>query len=222
MIKILIDFFPLLIKAFEENCPFKKYGQLEYHTKTIRLRRELGSVKAALNDEIFQRSLYETLQAWGIGSRASILRSLPEFVTALKMKENEIIGFEQILIDHPDLKVAETVNKLSSLVLSLDIVENQAKLVSATKALHHLLPDLIVPIDRAYTQLFFDWQNHKFQYSQSKCFEEAFRSFTRVAREVNPEQYVGDGWNTSRTKVIDNAIVGLLSGGIELIRKTIS
>ncbi len=39
-------------------------------------------------------------------------------------------------------------------------------------------------------------------------FFEAFKSFEYISRETNPEQYVGSGWNTSLSKVIDNAIVG--------------
>jgi len=37
---------------------------------------------------------------------------------------------------------------------------------------------------------------------------EAFKSFEYIPRERNPEQYVCSGWNSSLTKVIDNAIVG--------------
>ena len=32
--------------------------------------------------------------------------------------------------------------------------------------------------------------------------------FADIARRVGPAQYVGTGWNTNPTKVIDNAIVG--------------
>ena len=35
-----------------------------------------------------------------------------------------------------------------------------------------------------------------------------FPRFCHIARMVNASQYVGTGWHTSRTKVIDNAIVG--------------
>ena len=35
-------------------------------------------------------------------------------------------------------------------------------------------------------------------------------SFVKIARSVSPERYVIDGWNSSRTKVIDNAVVGFL------------
>jgi hypothetical protein len=37
----------------------------------------------------------------------------------------------------------------------------------------------------------------------------AFERFVRIARATNPERLVtGTGWRTSKTKVIDNALVG--------------
>jgi hypothetical protein len=40
-------------------------------------------------------------------------------------------------------------------------------------------------------------------------FQKAFGAFVHIAREVNPQQYVGrHQWHTSRTKVLDNAVVG--------------
>ena len=82
--------------------------------------------------------------------------------------------------------------------------------MSGTKTLHHLLPDLVVPFDRMYTQAFFNWHNPEVQYGQSERFRESFTVFNRVARATNPSQYVGGGWNSSQTKVIDNAIIGML------------
>jgi hypothetical protein len=92
----------------------------------------------------------------------------------------------------------------------LEVVDNEAKLVSGSKALHHLLPELVVPIDRAYTQRFFGWQNPVFQYRQRQCFREAFSAFAEIARSVGPENFVGTGWRSSRTKIIDNALIGML------------
>ena len=87
-----------------------------------------------------------------------------------------------------DANVNEVSEELWELFVNLDIVDNEAKLVSGSKALHHLLPDLVVPMDRAYTQKFFCWHNPVFQYSQQDCFSEAFSAFSKIARNVNPEK----------------------------------
>lgn len=148
-------------------------------------------------------------KAWGIGSRASVLRPLPEFVEALQRRAGEIQQLDGPCLDQDDLDTPGIGRKLAQLVESLDIVSNKARLVPGSKALHHLLPELVVPIDRAYTQRFFDWPTPRVQYAPEECCFEAFHAFVTIARATHPMQYVRDGWYTSRTKVIDNAVVGL-------------
>ena len=208
-VSLLIARFKTCLEAYNRYCPFTKYGQLEYHAETIRHRRDLGSAEAALDDISFQKSFYRTLQAWGIGSRASVLKPFPAFVAALQDKVGEIRDLDGLTIDQPNLNVSRVAEKLARLSQTLAIVDNKTRLVPNSKALHHLLPDLVVPIDREYTQRFFGWQNPRFQNFPEECFVEAFHAFVRIARDTNPAQYVGSGWYTSRTKVIDNAVVGL-------------
>ncbi|MDH2404208.1 hypothetical protein QCM77_30280 [Bradyrhizobium sp. SSUT18] len=208
---LLINNFPTYILVFEHNPPFAKYGQLEHHVETIRRRRELGSATEAIFDNQFLKSLYLTLGAWGIGVRASKLKSFDAFVSALQAKGPEIAVLEKAAIDDPKLDPNATGRQLWLLIDGLDIVENNTPIVAGSKALHHVLPDLMVPIDRAYTQKFFCWQNPTFQYEQRSCFGHAFVAFTRIARKTTPNQYISNGgWHSSTTKIIDNAIVGLI------------
>ncbi len=94
---------------------------------------------------------------------------------------------------------------------TLKIVANATPLVAGSKTLHHLLPELVPPMDRAYTQQFFGWNTHHFQHHQRRCFESAFAAFVLIASQVDAQHYVGTGvWNTSVTKVLDNGVVGYL------------
>jgi hypothetical protein len=207
--KVLVERFPEWVSYFGTNGPFRK-SQLEYHRETIGRRLELGSAAAAVTDERFLRSLYDTLRAWGIGSRASRLKPFDEFVPILSRQKEAVAELEGTILDDRQLDVTATEGALWKLQSQLTIVENTATLVPVMKALHHVFPDLVVPIDREYTQRFFGWQNPRFQYGQRPCFTEAFNTFVEIARAVNPSQYVNGGWNSSRTKVLDNAVVGLL------------
>ena len=208
-VELLIARFSECLKAYDHDCQFTKYGQLEYHIATIERRRELGSAIAALDDHAFKWSLYQTLQAWQIGQRASRLKSFQAFEKALSVRAPQIRELDGLTIDQANLAVRAIGERLAGLVQGLDIVENKARVVPGSKTLHHILPDLVVPIDRAYTQQFFEWPNPRFQNYPEKCFIEAFDAFVKIARATNPAQYVGTGWYTSRSKVIDNAIVGL-------------
>lgn len=58
-----VENFGVYLKAFDDSCPFRKSGQLEYHRLTIDIRRKLGSVKNAVEDDDFLKNLYFTLQA---------------------------------------------------------------------------------------------------------------------------------------------------------------
>ena len=72
-ITLLIGDFDRFLDLYDRHRPFSRYGQLEFHLDKIRKRRELGSVKAAISDLRFLERLYQTLPAWGIGTRASRL-----------------------------------------------------------------------------------------------------------------------------------------------------
>ena len=101
--------------------------------------------------------------------------------------------------------------RLQALVDQLGIVENDSRIVADTKALHHVLPELVVPIDRAYTGRFFGWHNPEFT-STSRLLRQALPRFGRVAVNARVRQFVQTerSWNMSVSKVIDNAIIGLL------------
>lgn len=196
------------LAAFDKRPPFNK-PQLKAHRATIAMRLQAGSVARTLRNDRFFPQLYETLKLLKVGVRQSRLVPPDAFLRAIRSHEKEIEALEGTSID--DLKDPETTSdRLWQLIDSLGIVENDATVVAGTKALHHLLPDLVVPIDRAYTGTFFGWSD--FQYQQERSFREGFLTFAVVARKVSPQQYVGVNWNTSRTKVLDNALVGLLIG----------
>ena len=73
--------------------------------------------------------------------------------------------------------------------------------------LHHLLPDLVPPMDREYTRMFFQWYGQQFQNNPDKAFFDMYIRCLRIARRTNPDQYIGEGWRTSKTKILDNGIV---------------
>jgi hypothetical protein len=207
--EVLIEKFPQWVSYFETNGPFRRYDQLQHHRETIDRRLELGSAAAAVTDEQFQRTLYKTLRAWGIGV-SSRLKPFDDFAAILSRLKEAVAPLETAIIDDQRLDVGATIDTRWRLQSQLPIVENAATLVPVTKALHHVLPELVVPMDREYTQIFFGWHNPQFQYGQRTCFAEAFGAFVQLARAANPSQYVNRGWNSSRTKVLDNALVGLL------------
>jgi len=206
----LINDFANYLAIFSRNPPFQRYGQLEYHQTTIEYRNKASSAIGAINDYSFVNYLYKTLNSWGIGSRGSVLIPFPEFTRELQSKSSLIGSLDGVQINDPKINTRILTDDLWYLFDSLKIVRNDAKLVACSKTLHHILPDLVVPMDRAYTRRFFCWHGPEFQKSQKKFLSLAIENFAKIARFTDPSQYVGTRWNTSQTKVIDNAIVGFL------------
>jgi len=204
----LISRFDYYVDTYDRLDPFRRSGQLSSHVHTLKLRAELGSAAAALADGRFLASLYETLLKWGIGRRSSRLVPISGFEKALRDHEASFFLLDGCLIDDPNLNVGDTSKAVWNLIASLGIVENDAPLVAGTKTLHHILPDLVPPMDRQYTRPFFGWYGQQFQYQQERAFEEAFRQFWRIAVRVEPARLLGKGWRMARSKILDNAVVG--------------
>jgi hypothetical protein len=198
--------FSELVADFDTKSPFRRAGQLESHLRTMSARRSAGSVRAALAGDAFITLLYITLQKWGIGKRRSKLMDAAPFAESLRCRGPQIEALERFAVDDPALDAAGVAGDIYQVIETLGITENKALLVACTKTLHHLLPELVVPMDRKFTQWFFGWA--ELQSHHREHFREAFAAFADIARTVNPQQYVGtQKWHSSRTKVLDNAIV---------------
>ena len=205
----LLDRFPYYLSVYDEQTPFRRAGQLELHVATLQLRAERGSASSALEDPLFLKSLYGALQAWGIGRRGSILVPFDQFSERLWAQRSAFSSLDGQMIDDPKLDVGRVVAAVRLLVDTLGIVENKAPLVAHSKAIHHILPDLVAPIDRAYTRPFFGWYPNQFQAGQRVAVEEVLRAYHHIAVGVGGlGEHMNGGWRTARSKLLDNAVVG--------------
>jgi len=184
--------------------------QLRAHLETLALRSKLGSAAAAANSAEFAKALRRTLELWRMNTRGARLVSLPAFEASLQRCALDVAEFEDDYLESDALDAAAAAERLWSLIDKLRISATgvQLVLVACTKALHHLLPNLVVPMDRQFTGAFFGWNTHDWQVKEERSFKAAFVVFREIARKTNPSRYVGAGWNTSSAKVVDNAIVG--------------
>lgn len=206
-VSALIDGFDDLVAEYDENVPFRREGQYELHRATIDRRRLHPTVAEALGDEELLHLLHETLRRWGIGARASVLASAEPFADALRAHANELVMLDGLSLEHLGDTAEAVGEEVWRCLSTLPIVANVARVVPGTKALHHLLPDLVPPMDRAWTGRFFEWAPADLQGRQRPTFLNAWRDLARVAASVKPSRLVGAGWRTSPTKVLDNAVV---------------
>jgi hypothetical protein len=194
--------------------------QFEHHLRTIELLRRFATASDAACDEGFADSLAATLKSWDVAVKrhGQSLSQPPELRGQLRSISMAVAELEDLRIDGPPIDVERCASRVWLIIRDLDIVRCKGqpvkrKVVSGTKALHHLLPNLVFPVDNEYTATFFGW--HDFGTDPEHRFKSVFRQVAAIARAVSPQSYVGEGWNTSVSKVLDNAIVGFcLSEGL--------
>ena len=130
-----------------------------FHTRTIESLRKHRSAADALRDDSYLELLYATLTAWGLHRMGpgnaklleleDIRRNLLECADLVRELESYRIS------DFGTLTVDEVTHMVTNLVASVRVSRARTFLVSSTKALHHLLPSLVPPVDREYTLSFF-------------------------------------------------------------------
>jgi hypothetical protein len=200
--------FDFYVAHFAANVPFERANQLAPHRKTIEMRREFNSMARALSDAEFLESLYVTIQTWGVGQRGFALVSRKEFALMLDSHLPMLSVLDGQSIEDASIDVSNVGQGIASLINQLGVVSNISKIVAGSVTLHHLLPDLVPPLDREWSGRFFKWSPRDVQSSETGIFVDAFALLARVAAEVRPSRLLNDQWNTSSSMILDNAVVG--------------
>ena len=199
------------VADFDSSPPFGG-PSLYFHQRTISLRRELGSVSRAIADQRFREYLYATLAAWGLVRMGGVkMVDFSAFSESLAEVAPSLGGLAETSLDELEgSELSGVAERLCEAVGRLRITEAQAKLVANTKTIHHLLPDLVPPMDRHHIGWFFGYTPSQLQVHREP-FLDMFSRLHEIARRVHPQGYVfldkEAGWRTSRTKILDNAIV---------------
>ena len=186
-----------------------------FHHKTIQRLGALGAPSAAVQDQAFLEYLYATLTAWGLhrmGPKGSKLVSFETFATSLRTYASRLDPFCGLRIESlATHDVSSLSESLWGIMEAIEVSATESKIVAGSKTLHHLLPNLVPPIDRVHTAEFFLWRN-RMQYKQREMFSDIFPRLVQLAKSIagRVNTYLGRGFNTSLPKIVDNAIVGFI------------
>jgi hypothetical protein len=130
------------------------------------------------------------------------------FAASLARTIEKLTGLEGMRIDRlGPRELARTVETLWDAICGVHIG------VGATKLVAGMLPDLVPPIDREYTVRFFLENKSAIQgdeVKQGNAFRFMYSHFAAIChnKQYEIQARLGTGMNTSRTKVVDNTIVG--------------
>lgn len=172
----------------------------------------------------YLKLIYTTLISWNMNGRGAKLNDFTLFKNSIKeqkSKINSLRGYKiETLNEDNKKRVLEIINLLFK---DLDLVGKswtgnkiKSKLVTFSKTLHFLLPNLIVPIDRKYTMNFFygstdiptDINIQRNNKKQIEVFNELYGKFYEITKIYNLKKYFDNQWNRTIPKIIDNAIIG--------------
>jgi hypothetical protein len=189
-----------------------------FHGKTLALRNASSSASELLQREDFFDYLYATLTAWGLHRMGPGNAKLVDLDILRKSLRSQVAAIQALwgssLADLAPAELSHVTHQLWGVLSHLQVSIAKAKLVANSKALHHLLPALMPPIDRTYTYTFFYSRNGLHSLAEADAFSEIYAEFHRIAsaRKAEIHGRIGKGFHTSETKVIDNAIVGYVRG----------
>ena len=149
---------PHWLYAFDAAATFSG-PSLYFHLRTLDcLRRHSSAVEALYSDEFFDW-LYATLASWGMhrmGRGSTKLRELPEIKASVRSQAAVIERLQEIrLASLSDAQFRSVLHDIWLTLSALTVSVAEAKIVANSKVLHHILPDLVPPIDRTYTYTFF-------------------------------------------------------------------
>ena len=209
--------FDTYLDEFNNSSPFR-HSWWYCHKRTIDLRKELGGVAESIDSDEYLNALYSTLEVWGMNrawrsnSKGSKMQEYDVFAASVRAHKRDVADMDRVGL--AEIDAYTTREDLWQIIDGMQLSQRKpSQTVTGSKALHHLLPRLLPPIDRGFTRRFFRYNGHWFQYNQEDAFKEMIPYFAQIAKEVEKKQglgrYVGTAkWATSESKMIDNAIIG--------------
>lgn len=186
---------------------------LYFHLRTLECLRSHSSPVDALHSDEFFDWLYATLASWGMhrmGRGKTKLLELTEIKESVRSQSDTIERLQPLwLANFTEAEFQSVLPQIWLVLSAFKISLAEAKIVANSKVFHHILPNLVPPIDRTYTFNFF-YNRNTLSISEERAFEEMFTRLHKVAVKNKKilSETVGSGWSSSQTKILDNALVG--------------
>ena len=212
IVSLVNNFIPCL-NYFNDNIKFS--GPSTYfHKKTIDKIRTVQDYKALLADDYFIELVYATLVSWGMhtmGPRGALMGDFDVFRQSITVARDQLLELHQYNLHTLTEYELNYINPLLKTIFrKIKIMASRSSLVGNSKVMHHLLPDLVPPIDGTHTLKFF-YGHKNISKDESYIFLDCMEKFHQIARSVPGLAAIPlTGFNTSIPKIIDNAIMGYI------------
>ena len=215
-IEALISGFDDHVRRFEAAGLFSG-PSIYFHDRAIARRRAHTSITGLLSDERFLEYVYAVLPSWGmhrLGPQRAKVRDFGDLVASLHAVAPMLEELWPLHIARlPPGGADQLARRVWQVIAELRVSTSGTQIVAGSKALHHVLPDLIPPIDRQYTLRFFTG-NTTLATGDQRAFLAVFPDLVEIAERsheaIGRALSRGGVMATGPTKVIDNAIIGFM------------
>lgn len=212
----LIATFSECVDGFEQSNAFPG-PSLYFHERAIERRRAHADAASLLTDTQFLETVYAVLPAWGMHRMGKQKAKVVDFDVMVEsfqaMAEPIRALWGRSITSIADDEVADISDQIWHIIAGVQVSQSETRIVAGSKALHHVLPDLVPPIDRQYTFRFFTGQK-SVQHGETAAFAEWFPYFCEIGRccrsEIDRITERAGFMATGSAKVIDNAIIGFM------------
>ncbi|HQI05217.1 MAG TPA: hypothetical protein PL195_08140 [bacterium] len=193
-------------KISEINRLYRGGPSSYFYHRIIDLRKQNHSVYDFIFSDTCVEILYATLTAWDMDSRGAKMKDFNDFKGNLKENIDKFKKVEVLSKEFTWKNRDKVISALSNLYEHTALMKTNGRLVSNSKALHFIFPDLCPPMDRSNT---INWLYNESISESPKRFLEILNFTYDVLNKINnPKQYLEkNGWNSSLTKLVDNAII---------------
>lgn len=213
----LVETFADAVRSFEASNAFPG-PSLYFHERAIARRRVAGSIDELFEDGLFWEYVYAVLPAWGMhrmGAQAAKVGGFQDMADSfVRQREALAALFDQRLSEVEAGNRANLAEAIWDVIANLSVSTSRTQIVAGSKALHHVLPDLLPPIDRQYTFRFFTGQKNIAHIGGRTAFMEWFPLICEVAdtcrTHIQEALRRGGFMATGEAKIVDNAIIGFM------------
>lgn len=165
------------------------------------------------------RLAYDALKEFKMDQRRARLVPYSQFASSLASQKLRLHGLSRYKMEEltsDTMSVSNLFSEFQVLFKQLNVMASGSKLVGVSKALHFMLPNLVMPVDGDSVLKFCYGSNYvppSFD-AQFERFKEVFQRYADLTRHLRLKVSNADGnwWNISVPKRIDNAIAGFWVG----------
>lgn len=200
----LVEDIPMLIRNFN----YRKGPDLYFYKKTMELRRNKHLSELFSESDRFLELIYATLVAWDMNSRGARMKYFDEFKSSILQNRERFIQLSSCRLESlSDGAFGEAKMRIGQIYDNMHVMLSGGRLVSNSKVMHFILPDLVMPMDRQNTLTYFFGNTNESEGNFLKIFGYSHE----IAKKVDLSQFLDEEWNLSAPKVIDNAIISRVS-----------